>query len=497
MHTIPVYQSKHVREIEAAALAKEPIPPLMERAGYAAAELIQRISPDGCKNILVLAGPGNNGGDAFVTAKHLAQSFHHVTLMLVEPNKKRSPDAQNAFDELSQLDIAITKELERDQEYDFIVDGIFGIGVSHALSDALIDVINQINILDKPVLALDIPTGLNADSGEILGACIRATYTLTFLGYKAGLFTRDGPDMSGEVFLDMLGQTSAPASQDFGHLIGLDIVKSSIPTRKLNSHKGQHGRLLVVGGAPGMTGAAVLAARAALFSGAGSVTIGFLEEVDRVDWSQPEIMVKPLRAALENEKFDCIVIGPGLGTSKSAEHVLRSVLKKDTPVVLDADALNIIGTAKVLKTMLSKREAPDVITPHPGEAATLLETTVPEVQHNRIHSALDLAEELNCDVVLKGVGSVCAFNSGDWFINTSGNPGLAAAGMGDVLAGLIAALICQGSSPHAALLSAVHIHGLAGDRLLERLGAPVGITASEVILATRSVINEIYASIER
>jgi len=243
-----------------------------------------------------------------------------------------------------------------------------------------------------------------------------------------------------------------------------------------------------------MVGAALLAGRAALKLGAGRVLVGLLGEGPPVDLVQPDLMLRSVEELLEREGVGAAVIGPGLGQTDAALHALSKALKSDAPIVVDADALNIVATSKALKTTLRQRAQATLLTPHPAEAGRLLGLDTATVQEDRIASARDLASEYNAAVVLKGCGSICAFPEGTWCVNTSGNPAMASAGMGDVLSGILGALLAQGAAAHAALLAGVHAHGLAADELVSNGIGPVGLTASETIDATRSVWNRLAGS---
>jgi hydroxyethylthiazole kinase-like uncharacterized protein yjeF len=260
--------------------------------------------------------------------------------------------------------------------------------------------------------------------------------------------------------------------------------------RPRNSHKGTFGSLGILGGAAGMTGAALLAGRAALQLGAGRTYVGLLGTGDtRVDVVQPELMLREADEVVEMRHLTCLVVGPGLGQSPPARSAVARALERDVPLVLDADALNLVGAHDALTDVCAARTSPTVFTPHPAEAARLLGTSTAEVQADRVRAAAAICERFNAIVALKGVGSVVSAPGAGWWINTSGNPGLASAGMGDVLSGFIGALLSQGAQAQDALLAAVHLHGLAADECVKRIGGPIGLTASEVTAAGRSVLN--------
>ncbi len=410
----PLLRCSELRAIETRyATAK---PPLMERAGRAAAAVARQLLKGSRAPILVLAGPGNNGGDALVMARILAQQG--IAVVVAGPGEKIPGGS-----------------------YGLVVDGLFGIGLGRPLEGAWAELVARINAFAGPVLALDIPSGLDGDTGRILGVAVRATHTLSFIGGKPGLYTLDGPDHCGAVSVVDLGLRLDDTP---GALLAIDDYRECLTPRKRNSHKGSYGSLAVIGGAAGMTGAALLAARAGLKLGAGRVFVGLLQTL-AVDPLQPELMLRSPDDALA--QATTAVIGPGLGASATAAEILRRVASADFPVVFDADALNLLAAHPVLAARLARRSAATVITPHPAEAARLLATTTDAVQADRVGSALELAQRFQAHVALKGCGTVTAHPDGNWRINTSGNPGLASGGTGDVLAGITGALLAQGWPP--------------------------------------------------
>jgi len=275
-----------------------------------------------------------------------------------------------------------------------------------------------------------------------------------------------------------------------GAVIGSAAIATALPARRANSHKGDYGSLGILGGAPGMIGAALLAGRAAIILGAGRVYVGLLAADNAgYDPGQPELMLRAVHEVLKLGHLNCLAVGPGLGQSPDAHHVLAAALHGNLPLVLDADALNLIAFDAKLQELVTQRTATTILTPHPAEAARLLASTTAGVQADRIAAACAIAARYRCAVALKGAGSICVLPGGAWFINTSGNPGMASAGMGDVLTGIIAALLAQGADAKHALLAGVHLHGAAADALAAGGTGPVGMTASEVIAAARTLLN--------
>jgi hydroxyethylthiazole kinase-like uncharacterized protein yjeF len=494
MQTIPVFQVDHIRDIEEWAFSQDPPPPLMARAGLATAELVRAVAPEKTRRILVLAGPGNNGGDAFVAALHLKRWWFDVRVVFTGDGAKLQGDAKAAFDAWHDAGGTVSDAIADGFDWQLGIDGLFGIGLQRALDARHAALVNEVNAANCPVIAIDVPSGLEANSGKVLGVAVRAQRTITFLGLKAGLLTRDGPDHTGEIHLESLGMENPPLPDGHGYLIGDEVIAAALPARAQNSHKGRFGDVLVIGGAHGMVGAALLAGRAALKLGAGRVLVGLLGEGTPVDFVQPDLMLRSVEELLERESVGAAVIGPGLGQSDAALHAMSKALRVRAPIVLDADALNLVAASKGLKTTLQQREQPTLLTPHPAEAARLLGLETPAIQDDRIAAAQDLAAEFEAAVVLKGCGSICAVPEGTWCINTTGNPGMASAGMGDVLSGILGALLAQGAPAHSALLAGVHVHGLAADELVSAGIGPVGLTASETIDAARGVWNRLAAT---
>ena len=486
--SLPVYRNAGLREIEAAALAARPAPPLMERAGLAAAEIARKVSADRGRGVLVIAGPGNNGGDAFVVARHLKAWWFKVDVVFAGEPAKLSDDARAAFDAWRDGGGATHDDIPGAGAWDLVIDGLLGIGLQRDLNDKYAAIVNSINRLPACRLALDVPSGLDSDTGRLRGCAVRADHTVTFIALKPGLLTLEGPEHCGEIHLCTLGVDS-PATASAGATIGDDILRTVLPARRANTHKGDYGSVGIIGGAPGMTGAALLAGRAALQLGAGRVYVSVIgESAPGYDPVQPELMLRRARDILGLEHLNAFAVGPGLGSSPEAHGLLAAALELAQPMVLDADALNLLAVEPKLQQLVARRAAATLLTPHPAEAARLLATDTANVQADRIAAACAIAARYKSSVVLKGAGSVCALADGHWFINTNGNPGMASAGMGDVLTGFIAALLAQRADANTALLAGVHLHGAAGDALAAAQGQ-LGMTASECIVAARILLN--------
>jgi hydroxyethylthiazole kinase-like uncharacterized protein yjeF len=477
----PIYRTAGIRAIESAHGTAG----LMEKAGLAVAALAKALLPEDACSVLIVAGPGNNGGDALVAARHLKDSWLQVDVVFAGDAARLPADGAKAhaawLDEGGTLLDAIP-----DKDYGLVIDGLFGIGLSKPLEGRYSELVRTINALGTEVLAIDIPSGLDADTGRVLGAAVVADHTLTFLGLKPGLFTLEGVDHAGVVHESDLGvEIAQPAD---GWLVN-DIPALPAP-RLRNSHKGTYGSIGIIGGDHGMVGAPLLAARAALYMGAGRVYAGLLaEHAPAADQGQPELMLRSAREVLDINHLTALVVGPGLGRSPHAESVLQRALHYPAPLVLDADALALVAEHAGLRKLLAERTHSTLLTPHPGEAATLLACSIPEIQSDRVAKAHEIAEKYWAITLLKGAGTVIAMPDGPWFMNASGNPGLAAAGMGDTLAGIIGGLAAQGLALDQAALLGTYLHGAAADALVEAGIGPFGLTAGEVALKARELMN--------
>lgn len=484
-----VYRSQEIRAIEQQALGQPNPLPLMERAGLAAAELARTLLRDRGA-VLVLAGPGNNGGDALVAARHLKSWWYRVGVVFTGDRERLPPDAARALSRWLEAGGELLEDIPPAGDWGLVLDGLFGIGLARDLDGRHLDLVKRVNRMDCPVLALDIPSGLDSDTGQPFRGAVRADHTLTFIALKPGLLTAYGPDYCGRLHLDTLGLDPAELPEPKGRLLGREGVAPLLKPRPSNSHKGMLGSVGVLGGADSMAGAALLAGRAALKLGAGRVYLGLLaENAPTVDLRQPELMFRPPEQLLELEQLSCLVVGPGLGQSERALRLLEQALEADLPLVLDADALNLLASHPELADKLKARAKDAILTPHPGEAGRLLAIGTHEVQQDRIGAAQVLAGRLNCLLVLKGAGTVCAAPDDTWHLNPSGNPGLSSAGMGDVLSGMLGALVAQRLNPRQAMLLAVHLHGLAADELVGDGRGPIGLTASEVSDRARDILN--------
>lgn len=494
MISIPVLTPAEIRAVEERA-ARFGAPSLMERAGRAVAQAAMRLAPDTGAPILVVAGPGNNGGDAWVAAAHLAESFYRIVVLDVSGAAPKAVEARTAKEGFESRKGQVVRAWPSGLAPALIVDGLLGLGLTRAVDAAFGEIIGRMNASGVPILAIDVPSGLDGGSGLARGCAVRATCTITFLAHKIGLHTAEGLECRGELELDDLGAGDEVRREAKGLLLTPAFVAPWLAPRHANSHKGDYGSVAVIGGNRGMVGAALLAARAALLCGAGKVRAGLLaSEAPAVDLLRPELMLSSIDDALESE---VIVAGPGAGQSPSSTSVsmfertvIPALIASTRPVVFDADALNAIAFNGTLETDLAGRtKAPTILTPHPAEAARMLHRKTAQVNEDRLGSALALAKRFNAQVVLKGAGSICAFPDGRWSVNSTGNPGLSAAGSGDVLAGMIGAMLAQGLDAEKALQYAVCLHGAAADACVARAVGPVGLTATEIALEARDVLN--------
>ncbi len=486
---LPVLTSSDVRAVETLSAAQPDPATLMERAGLAAAQLARDRLLAGKRSVLILAGPGNNGGDGFVVARHLKRWWYQVAVVFAGQRDRLGADAVAAYDAWIADGGAVLADVPPGR-FDLVVDALFGIGLQRDLADRQAELVGWINSQPAPVLALDLPSGLHADTGRVLGCAVRAQHTVTFIALKPGLLTLDGPDHAGTLHLRDLGLDVPALHPPAGHLVPTALLARILARRARNSHKGTFGSVGVLGGAAGMTGAALLAGRAALYLGTGRIYVGLVgERPRRLDPLQPELMLRDADELVLMSQLTCQVVGPGLGQSPQARSVVARALERELPLVLDADALNLIGAHDALADVCSARTHPTLFTPHPAEAARLLRSTTAAVQADRVAAALAISRRFNASVALKGVGTVVAEPRGNWWINTTGNPGLASAGMGDVLSGIVGSLLSQGAAAHDALLAGVHLHGLAADRCAREIGGPLGLTASEVTRAARALLN--------
>ena len=487
MYILNNQQTKSLED--ATALSGIPHISLMEFAGTAVASYIQKKQDVAGKRIAVVCGCGNNGGDGFVVARKLCSAGAQVAILLAmgEPTTE---DALEMYNRACELDIRIVQHDEQSAEFfecikyaDIIVDAIFGIGFHGSARAPINQIFEMINSSQGTVYSVDVPSGVDSDTGQVEGVCVSADYTITFTALKPAHVIFPAADFCGEVFTASIGVPDEILSAQHTKIraLDLDYIKSLFIKRERNSNKGDFGKLLSVCGSLGMCGSAVLAAKAAVCSGTGLVKMAMPRSIYTPISSQ---IIEPIMTLLpENEvgtlSAECIeqlkqnmllattgLIGCGLGLNDDIVQVVRAVIEhSEIPLVIDADALNAVAKNP---DVLHKAKVPLILTPHPGEMGRLIGKTAEEVQQQRMSVASSFAVTFGVYLVLKGANTIVADPEGNIFVNLTGNPGMSKAGSGDVLAGLIASLLAQGLSPIDAAVAGVYLHGRAGDIAAER-----------------------------
>ena len=502
---LPVFTAAEMRALDSRAMSQLgiPGPRLMEAAGAGAARLIaERFAPIEGKGVLVLCGKGNNGGDGFVVARHLKARGARVRVLLVGRRAEVRGDAAQALSRwrgrveeiLTAAQAAAVGDAAR--RADVLVDGLLGTGLEGPARGLTASVIEAVNESRAPVVALDLPSGLNADSAEIIGPAIRARLTATFAGWKRALLLHPAAHCAGEVAVIPIGIPGAEVNRGIATwLLEEADIRRHFPARPRDAHKGSYGHLLVVAGSVGKTGAAALAGRAALRSGAGLVTVATpASQQPIVAALGMESMTEPLpetpaqTLSLKSKerilelaaRTDAVALGPGLSLDPETQSLIRELLREVAkPMVVDADGLTALAGSCEL---LAGAAGPRLLTPHPGEMARMLGVAVSEVQADRLEMVRALCARHQVWAVLKGAGSVIGAPDGGVFVNPTGNPGMATGGSGDVLTGMAGAFLARGLEPLPALQSAVYLHGLAGDLACARWGEE-GLIAGDLIEA--------------
>lgn len=480
----PLYTVAENRAIENALFAVVPSFSLMQRAGAAVAEAALTMQQGA---VLAIAGNGNNGGDAAVAATLLRQRKVVVRLLQTADAATLPPDAARAMQQWQESggETLTLDAVRRDGKISLppatlLIDGLFGIGLSRPPQGVWQELIAAINRHPAPVLAIDIPSGVAADSGAVLGNAVYAARTVTFFGGKAGLYTGAGAQASGAVHIASL---DAPPYDASGALMDSapDLQRLR---RAADSHKGSFNTLALYGGAEGMLGALVLAARAAATLGAGKTIACAMQPSPPVDWLRPDIMWRTAADGADGAESaaGCIAAGMGMGTDARAQQQLAQLVPLDLPLLLDADALTLLAQSDTLRGVLRRRRAPTILTPHPGEAARLLGCSAAQVNAHRPAAAAELAEKWQATIVLKGGGSIIQHPGAPFVVCAAGNPGLARGGSGDVLSGTIAALLAQTADASFAARTGVWLHAAAADALAAhhgQLGVDVNQLAQE------------------
>jgi len=489
--TQKLYRADQVRNNEKAAAESLGIDmySLMVRAGEAVFHHAVSLLPNS-EHYLVLVGAGHNAGDGYIAAVTAAKAGKTVKLCAIEPEREMSGDvarARQAWLDIGGTVTAFSEDLL--SKTDIIIDALLGTGIVGVMRPEFAHVIDLVNASNIPVVSVDVPSGLCGDTGESLGRCIQADVTVTFIGIKLGLTTGAGKQSCGKLIFEDLGIGKAFANIARSDATALDIKHfKGLSPRPINSHKGSHGRMLCIGGNKGMSGAIRLTSEAALRSGAGMVKVFAHEDsVVQICAGRPELMVisKGLEDALA--WATCIVIGPGLGTDDWAKSIFDTVMEycqqHAKPIVIDADALNLkaINTTYIALSNC-------IITPHSGEASRLLNVSIEDVESNRFNYARQCAQRYDATCVLKGAGSIVDNQKHSW-VCRHGNPGMATAGMGDVLTGILGALIAQGLNTDMACQFGVSLHAKAGDLVAEHYGQR-GLLASDLFETVRVLINE-------
>jgi NAD(P)H-hydrate epimerase len=465
-----VYTASQIRELDRRATERFGISSyeLMCRAGAAALEVLRREWP-GARRAVVVCGSGNNAGDGLVVARLARESGLAARVLAVAPAERLKGAAKQALDDCLAAGVAIERFSEERaldaSSGDVLIDALLGIGLDRPIEAQFAAAVRALNASGAPVLALDIPSGLHADSGLPLPDAVRAAVTVTFVGLKQGLYLGSACDYTGRIELADLGLPASAATElapPIARLV-VDDLERALPRRARSAHKGTSGRLLLVGGGPGMPGAIRMAAEAALRTGAGLVYVAaHRDSVSAIVAGRPETIAHAVTKAGDLHKLrslaDAAVVGPGLGRSSWSRSLWRSIVDSDMPLVVDADALNLLAEAPVARGKWA-------LTPHPGEAARLLGVGTDDVQRDRLNAVRELAKRYDAVAVLKGSGTLVAASgdAGPVRVCDRGNPGMATAGMGDVLAGVLGGILVQTGDLVTSARAGVLLHALAGD----------------------------------
>jgi NAD(P)H-hydrate epimerase len=486
-----LYRAAQVRELDRLAIEEHGLRAevLMERAGAAAFRLL-RAHWSQAQRIGVVCGTGNNGGDGYVLARLAHEAGLRVAAYAVGGADRLSGAALQAARSLREAGVAVAAYAGGALSgHEVVVDALLGTGLDREVGGTQREAIEAINASGAAVIALDVPSGLDADSGRIRGAAVRADLTICFIGLKQGLFTADGPDCSGRIHYSSLGVPAqvfsrlAAAASRFSY----QTLSNRLKPRSRGAHKGQHGHVLIIGGDHGMSGAALLAGQAALRTGAGLVSLATRPaHAAMLSLAQPELMCHGIEHTADLhpllERATVIAIGPGLGRTGWSQELLGAVLELPGPLVVDADALYLLAKEPC-------RRENWLLTPHPGEAARLLGTAAAQVQSDRFQAVAQLQQRYGGAVVLKGAGSLVCDSAGDVGLCHGGNPGMAGGGMGDLLTGVAAALLAQGMALAEAARFATAVHAAAGDLAAAEEGGERGLLASDLLAPLHRLMN--------
>ena len=504
-----------MRKLDQRAISEFGIPGmvLMENAARGIVSTLFRSFPDlPTSRVGILAGRGNNGGDGLAAARYLTNRGIPCRIFLFAAQEEVKGDAGANLEILKRMGVAVQEVLNLEEwegqkalvgSADLLLDGIFGTGLKGPVEGFFREIIESVNSLKKPVVAIDLPSGLDADSGQVLGACIQARITVTFGLAKRGLLVQPGAQAAGKVVVvDIsLPRPALEGERIQDHLLeGADFLPYLLP-RNPDSHKGKFGHLLVLAGSPGKTGAAALVSQAALRVGTGLITLGVPESLNSIlEEKVTEVMTEPLPETREKtlglsaqqrifelcSRKTALALGPGLSLNLETVRLVQQVVRKSPlPAVIDADGLSaLVGKPEILR----KNQKELILTPHPGEMARLAGISIEEVQKDRIEVARGFAKEYGVILVLKGSRSLIASPGGEVFINPTGNPGMASGGTGDVLTGMIGGLLAQGLPALEAAKLGVYLHGLAGDYAAFLKGER-GIAATDLVELAPVVLN--------
>ncbi len=488
MNTLPekLYTAQQVRELERLLIEDKGVAAttLMERAGACVFDILRARYPEASR-LCILCGGGNNGGDGYVAARLAKEYGLDVRLLSVAKPQSLNGDevrrCAKAFEEVGAIEDI--QEVAPLIEAHVIVDALLGTGLNRQVEGVLAALVHHINGTGTPVLSVDVPSGLDADTGACMGVAVEADATVTFIGLKRGMFTGYGPALCGEVFFRDLGAYADVNTPT--HLIAHSVIGESLPVRPRDHHKGDHGHVLIIGGDHGYAGAAILAGTAAVRAGAGLTSIASRNEhAQTVALNRPELMTVPATSSRDLtavlSRVNVVAIGPGLGQTHWAMELLAKVLQSRLTLVVDADALNLLATEP-------QHRGNWILTPHPGEAARLLGVSTKAVQANRFAAVTALQEKFGGSIVLKGPGSLITSGDDQIYLNPSGNPGMASGGMGDVLTGVIAGFVAQGMTLHQAAVTGTYLHGHAAD-ICARKGER-GMLAGDLFPVIRSLVN--------
>ncbi len=507
--------NEEMREVDRISIEKYGIPGvvLMENAGSAVVDEIMKTEKP-VESVLILCGTGNNGGDGFVIARHLHNANVKIRVFIVGQPKDISGDAELNYQVLRKLDIQIDNvndhgglmKLEKlIPAQDVVVDAIFGTGLVDAVQGIHEGVIDIVNRLSKYTVSVDVPSGVSGNTGKIMGVAVKAHKTVTFALPKIGNILYPGADYNGQLVIRQIG-LPIKAIQEVGmkhHIVTREHILKLLPDRPQNSHKGTYGKANIIAGSSGMTGAAILTCKAALRSGLGLLKLYIPESLNLlITTSVPEVVTIPLnemrrgvininqisKIIEESEGVDVVAIGPGCGTASEMSELVRQMIDRvSCPMVIDADGLNVLSKNV---SWLENKKSEIVLTPHPGEMARLAGITIDEVTENPIDTALKFATAYGVVVVLKSSRTIIATPQGEIFVNLTGNSGMATAGSGDVLTGIITGFIAQGMAPREASILSVYIHGRAGDIMAGKKGE-FGLLAGDIVSGLTHTLMEI------